>query len=131
MSGEALHFGFGLRTPKFRNQIPHERIVAKQFRAFARSLADAEGRFSLDVALVRKDRCNRVDGTGATLERQPRLAIGGHAGKHIVRSRRRRVVIDALILGTSRTGSRKPKDEAYARDRFRPGHAPRPHGIRA
>ena len=61
-SGKAFHFGLCLRAAQFRDEISHERVVSKQFRAFSAPLAYAEGRFGLDVAVIGEDRGNDIDG---------------------------------------------------------------------
>ena len=76
---------------------------AELLAALTLDLGQTDDGFPGDVALVRQDRRDYIDGTGASLQGVPRLAVRLHAGEHIVYSGGGGIVV-GLLSGQRRGG---------------------------
>src|SRR5262245_23505390 len=93
---EAAHFRFRLGAA----QIVERRLgglrCAELGAEIALHLADAQHRLGGDIALIRQDGCDDVDRARTLLQDVPGLAIGLHAGEHVIGARRGRIVVELV-----------------------------------
>lgn len=112
-ASETSHFRFCLSTSKFIERACRLFGRAELSAKVSPDLRHAQDGFGCDVAIVGQQRRDHVDGAGALIDRLSRFAIRLEATEHIFRSRRRRIIVDALGARGNGRHSQRAGNKSY------------------
>src|SRR6185503_4801219 len=126
---EATHLGFGLGALEIVGGRSCLLGRAEHGAKPPGDLGEAQDRFRGDIAIVRQDRSDDVDGAGALIQGLPCLAIGLHAGKDVVSPGSGRIVVEFRRAQrcSHRSGRRKHQAEAWQACHGCHGRQSKPH----